>query len=339
MREASVWHRSFFCPCLVRNCSVSEGNFTALYWMKKNQSGNYDQKKKRDQTSTKFQIIYTRFPRSLDQVHFPDFTRLHTLVSMAKIQQTLVDSLQGDGAWGLEALALAMGIDATGSFQCENPTSSSLTSEQQRSRLVKASEFVPDIKLNALPPPSHGINGAVFSRNTLLPSDYYGLGVDPETGIFSLQLLDTHIAQMPVAVDSVLRQFFANHGACLACQAVSCQRVIKKAKGCEVASCCLLSVFCPECVAAERNQLPCRQCLRRATIDLPPNYMLQRTHAVKATLTESIRQGTLDPLNQNCTGTLIELLAPMALYRLSLCADSSKLFIARDAGGGDEHRQ
>ena len=161
----------------------------------------------------------------------------------------------------------------------------------------------------------------MWSANTLLPRDYYGLGLDTETGTFSLQLLDEHLVAVPAARDAALSMFFDNAGVRLVCQAIACSRAIKNPTGCAVAWCCNLSVFCMQCAA---SQLPCRQCMRRCTIDEPVRYMMALGPAICAVLDAHNQPGTVpggqENENRHCYTTLIELLAPVTLYSLSLKA-------------------
>jgi hypothetical protein len=118
-------------------------------------------------------------------------------------------------------------------------------------------------------PPPDGCDGPVFSRNTLRPSDFHGLGLD-ERRAFSVERFEHHLSAMPTAyMADTISRVLATPGRQLQCQAFHCTQMIRDIHACQLCAGCLLSVVCGEC-AGSVALLPCRQCLRRARITRVP---------------------------------------------------------------------
>lgn len=219
-------------------------------------------------------------------------------------------------AYGLEAFAAELGIDTEGTNLNDAPTPT-LDEHRRRQRLMELRTVVGGITLEIPPTPPHMEDAIYYSRNTLRPSHWYGIGVDPVKGVFSLVTLAEHVRAFPDTPPAVIKLFFLEPGAVLLCQAWRCAKPILNAASCSLAPCCYLSAFCPDC-AADATRVPCRQCLRRARVDLPYDYMRTHAPAVRQMINDQIKHGVLDEENADWASHLVSTLATQALYRLAL---------------------
>lgn len=226
--------------------------------------------------------------------------------------EKLVSAAASGNGQGMVLWAMMFGIDPYGS------NSGSTGSAQSRAPTVdecrRAFADLPDIHVELPAPqaPPPRIGAAHCYSWCILPGDYGGLGVDPDTGAFRLELLVRHCQQLPLASMNAAAAAIATPGRMIACQAFGCCDLIAESSNWVVCGGCRLAVFCQLC-HANRG---CRVCLFNSRITaVPTEWIFNRRRALLA-LNKRARESNyyLDTDVHQPGMVVIYMLAIMAAY-------------------------
>lgn len=180
----------------------------------------------------------------------------------------------------IESIALRFGLNPSGSNHCP----STLNEIQARTRLselivirMRERPDLPSEKLPQLQAPPSTPGCTIGTNETLTPLDYMGLGV--RNGIFSFEVLREHTFMIPGATNNAVTIVLQNTSRQLKCQRIFCNHDICTNSQWSVCKHCMLGVYCGQCESS--LDLPCRYCLKHATIsELPNRWMWDRAKSI-----------------------------------------------------------
>lgn len=199
----------------------------------------------------------------------------------------LIVALEISNAVEAEALAIAVGINPSGSQFDTNPLLA--LDERQRYRRLLALR-ASSVRIEALPPPPSHPASSMWVPSYMMAlnqRDYPGLGGSPR---FSVAELRRQGHAMPEAVRGALMCAVWTPNRQLRCQALRCNHFISVsiAPDCRVCSLCLMGIYCPACAGAMMTPALCRVCLLFATVTrYPTAWMEQRRPQVQMLLSSN----------------------------------------------------